>query len=147
MKQIEAIKHYTLLHWVVIKVLTKQGPYGEQIEFLKWDGLRPELIVKYNWYFNYRAALCQVKNPKCLVEQRRGFEPATPKRLSEVYKGKITAKKRVITETDNKIKKAEKMWTEIFPIEEHPLYAKAKGKLARLKYELAELEEELKKNC
>lgn len=129
------------LHWVVIKVKTKFGS-GELFEFLKWDGLRFELRMKYDWYFKYRAALCQVKYPKYDVELRWGNEPATPKRMNYVIKNKITAKKRVITEIENKLRKAESSWVEIFPIDEHPHYIKAKGKLARLKMELKAMEEE-----
>lgn len=135
----------TRLHWVVIKVKTRFGS-GDLVEFSKWDGLRFELRMKYDWYFKYRAALCQVKYPKYDIELSWGNEPASPKHMNDVIKGKITAKKRVVTETENKLRKAESSWTEIFPIDEHPLYSKAKGKLSRLKLELAVMEEEHKRN-
>lgn len=133
------------LHWVVIKVKTRFGNC-DLVELLKWDGLRFELRMKYDWYFKYRAALCQVKHPKFQVELSWGNEPASPKHMNDVIKGKITAKKRVVTETENKLRKAESSWTEMFPIDEHPLYSKAKGKLSRLKLELAVMEEEHKRN-
>ena len=134
------------LHWVVIKVKTRFGN-GDLVELLKWDGLRFELRMKYDWYFKYRAALCQVRHPKYEVELSWGNEPASPKHMNDVLKGKITAKKRVVTETGNKLRKAESSWTEMFPIVEHPHYIKAKWKLARLMMELAALEEELKNSA
>lgn len=130
------------LHWVVIKVKTRFGS-GDLVEFLKWDGLRFELRMKYDWYFKYRAALCQVKYPKYDIELSWGNEPASPKHMNDVIKGKITAKKRVITQIENSLKIAESTWIEMFPIDEHPLYMKSKGKLARLRLELASMEQEL----
>lgn len=135
---------YERLFWVVIKVKTKRGN-GDLVEYLKWGGLRFDLRNKYDWYFKYRAALLQVKYPKYYVEFIFGDDPPTPDHVKHTLANKIKAKKGKITEIDRKLELARANWQELFPITQHPIYAKAEEKVQRLKMELSELEAELKK--
>lgn len=135
---------YARNYWVVIKVRKKLG--GEQVEFLKWNDLRYELRLKYDWYFKYRAALLQVKYPKYHVELAFGDEPVTQKQFEDVLLGKIAARKRKIAQHQSSLFAARQNWNELFPIEQHPDYVKATEKLNRLIKELEDLEDELLKH-
>ncbi|HPV55484.1 MAG TPA: hypothetical protein PKW61_00030 [Tenuifilaceae bacterium] len=126
-------KEYFVLHYFTIKVLDKSR---NSVEFLKWANLRFELRVKYDWYFKYRAALLQIKYPKHTVQTHWGSEPALGKFLENLKRNKIIAKKRKITEFENKLKLAEKNWNSLFPIHEDIFYQKATAKIERLKKEL-----------
>ena len=79
-----------VVHYYTIKVLNEKH---EIIEHLKWDDLRWEVRIKYNWYFKYRAALLQVKYPKFKVEEYWGHELARGKSLQQINKNKLIAKK------------------------------------------------------
>lgn len=122
--------------YFIIKVYTKKGGTGELIEFLKWSNLRFELRNKYDWYFKYRAALLQVKYPCYVVECYWGNEPATGKTLDQIRKDRIRSKKAKITEFKNKLEKARKEWSSMFPIEDDEFYQKAVSKIKKLEYEL-----------
>jgi hypothetical protein len=122
-----------VVHWYNIKVMNNKR---EVVEFLFWSGLRWELRIKYNWYFQYRAALLQVKYPKFEINSYWGNEPAKGKTLEEIRENKIRAKKSKITEYKNKLKKAELNWSSLFPIEEDIDYKKAVEKIKRMEFEL-----------
>jgi hypothetical protein len=143
-----------VVHWFNIKVLDKKR---EKVEFLSWSGLKWELRLKYNWYFNYRAALLQVKYPKFQVQTTWGNEPATGKTLEEIRKSKISSKKATITKAKNNLsgylgefEHYKKSYIEIFPIEDQLKYqeflqniALLKDKVNRLEFELRTLENNL----
>jgi len=121
-----------VVHWFNIKVINKR----EIVEFQSWSGLKWKLRLKYDWYFKYRAALLQVKYPKFEVQTYWGNEPATGKTLEEIRNAKIRAKKSKITEYKNKLEKAKKTWSSLFPIEDDIDYQRAVEKINRLEFEL-----------
>ena len=125
----------------VIRVLNLKH---ERIYFKIWDNMPFEMVNKWNWYFNYRAALLQVQYPKFKVELTSGSAIAESKSIiAERYaKNQIRAKKAKITEMENKMKLARENWNDLFPIYDYPLYQKAVEKLNRLRFELIELENE-----
>lgn len=125
-------------YYFVIRVQTKMG--GELVEFLKWQDLRFELRMKYDWYFKYRAALLQVKYPKFEVNTLWGQENASERTSLQIMDARIRSKKSKICEYKNKLEKAKATWSYIFPIEEDTLFQKAVDKIARLEKELTELE-------
>ncbi len=129
----KTIESECLSHWVVIEVRDRHG--GDTLEFYKWDNLRFDLRLKYDWYFKYRAALAQVKNPKLYVEFRWGSEPAQGKTLEQLLQNKLRAKKGQVTKFQNILSKAVKEWNSLFPIEDDPIYQKCLQKLNRLKNE------------
>lgn len=100
-----------------------------------------EVICKWKWYFEYRAALYKVNNPKHVVELTTGSYDFVPtidqekKRLRD----KIAGKKATITKYENLLKKAIETWNQLFPIEEDPLYKKCVLKIEKLKCELKEI--------
>jgi hypothetical protein len=136
-----------VVHWYNIRVINAKR---EKVDFLSWSGLRWELRLKYDWYFQYRAALLQVKYPRYEVQTIWGKEPATGKTLEEIRKGKISSKKAQITKAKNNLsgylgefEHYKKSYIEIFPIEDQLKYQEflpniilLKDKVKRLEFEL-----------
>ena len=129
-------------HWVSIKAFTRFGN-GELLENLYWGNMRFEIRTKYNWYFQYRAALMQVKYPKGYIDFKWGYQEPTGKTLEQILRNRLIRKKGKITEFTNKLKRAEDKYNELFPIEQHPIYIKCLEKLNRLRVEKTILEKEL----
>ena len=130
------------------KIVVKDEKH-RQIKAIVWKDLPFHIRTKYNWYFEYRAALLKVQNPKYNISTSFGkYEPETASGIEKVLKKKtnlLTARKRKITQTRNKIAQAKENWNEIFEIESSPLYLKACNKLNRLVKERDELETEIQK--
>lgn len=82
-----------VVHYFIVRCDTKNGG-GENVFFIKWSGLRFELLIKYRWYFNYRAALLQIQYPKYIVETKWGYETAVGLTAKFLYKRKLTSKKQ-----------------------------------------------------
>lgn len=107
-------------------------------------GFKFENFMKWLWFFKYRAALYQVKNPKHWVEFRTGsYDYVMPldekiKKLKDAIQGK----KANITKIENRIKENTANWNELFPIEDDKFYKEAVEKVNRLKIELAILEDD-----
>lgn len=104
-----------------------------------------EVICKWKWYFEYRAALYKVKNPRHVVELTTGSYDFIPtidqekKRLRD----KIIGKKATITKYENLLQKAKDTWNLLFPIEDDLHYKKCVLKIDKLKCELTLLEKDL----
>lgn len=130
-------------YYVNIKVYDKDIPSGNIIEYYKWDNMKFNQRVKWNWYFKYRTALLQVKYPRKYIAFIHGKEIATKKTLENILKDKISGKKRSITKVKNIIKEIENNWMNLFPLEDQPEYKLIKCKLVRLEEELQELQNEI----
>lgn len=130
--------------WYTIELI-RENP-REIVKKMVWQGLRFELRLKYRWYFEYRAALLKVQNPRFTVQCTWGSESATGKTLHEMQKDRLRSKKAKVTEWTNKIRMAKESWNQLFPIEADEFYIKALAKLERLKHELSILETEIKAN-
>ena len=100
-----------------------------------------ELFMKWKWYFDYRAALYKVQHPKHHVDLMTGSYAYLPPAEEVVrnMKNKIIGKKRVISKYRNKIQMAKNEWSELFPIEDYPLYQKAIAKIERTQKEMDNL--------
>lgn len=133
---------YTNVYWYKITVKPKQSM--DPIEVLIWQDLPFDIRNKYTWYFNYRAALLQVKYPKYIVECNWGSEKANKKVLHQSLKNRIIKRKAQITELTNKLVKAKIHWNSLFAIEDDLLYKQAVAKINKLKFELQALEQEFK---
>jgi uncharacterized coiled-coil protein SlyX len=121
-----------------------------------WEGYTFDQIMKWKWYFKYRAALIQVQNPKADVNfiifdyQATGFD------LQKIIKNQIKAKKGNITKNQSKLNGVIAEFEDFkfnlqdfFP-EENPTYnqyqkaiSMQQMKVNRLIHELKELENEL----
>ncbi len=88
--------------------ITVKERYGrDPIETFEWLDMRAQIVIKWDWYFKYRAALLQVKYPRYLVQLVMwNTEPSefTKAQLEEqVRKRRITTCKRMITKISNGI--------------------------------------------
>lgn len=108
--------------------------------FKKWDGLTFELACKYRWYFEYRAALLKVSNPKEKVDYTWGPYQKEELLDSPPVKNLIIARKRKITEFENKIVAYKTDYNELFPIEETYIWKELHRRADKAKNELAELQ-------
>jgi len=124
---------------VYLRVQTRQGN-GENIAFHKWEGLTGDQLVRWSWYFKYRQALYRVKYPRSYSTiSEFKYVPSGPVLCKKLY-NQWLGKKRKVSEWKNKVKKAEEQYDQLFPIETHPVYAKALLKLERLKQEFEEID-------
>lgn len=126
---------HDLMHWFKIELYTP-FPVRTHIKTLRWAELTWELRLKYDWYFNYRAALLQVQYPKHVVHISWGNEPATGKTLQYIIDCKVRAKRGKLTEMKRKLSYMETNWNELFPINQYPAYLFFINKIEGLTEEL-----------
>ncbi len=128
-------------YWIAIGDSNAPGGYTNVIV---WRMLPGEVVTKWRWYFDYRAALYKVQNPRKYVEIRLGFEtleaidPIAHEKL--LLSRKITSCKAKITEWTRKLADAKVIMAKrspMFPIENEPGYINAVNKLEAKKSELA----------
>ena len=96
---------------------------------LIWKDLPWEVRIKWTWYYEYRAALLKVENPRSKVVENWGSYKKEGKSRIEFLKTKVSSAKGQVTKILNLLEKAESSWNELFPIYEDPIYQKALIKL------------------
>ena len=102
---------------------------GDGVIYAKrFSELRPELYMKYRWYFLYLAALAQVRSPKGHVEVREWRAPANGQTLVQLLKQREVSARRESTRCSNLLAKAIENWSCLFPIQQDELYQKAERK-------------------
>lgn len=130
--------------WVRVTVLDSARCRQES---LYWFDLPWAVRVKWNWYFEYRAALLKVKYPRFQVVHTWGNEaPATLTGKQVVIRSLNNlrlARVRKITELERKIQAVKDNWQEIFPFESHELYQKVVAKIERLKCDRNQYERDI----
>lgn len=120
--------------------ITLRDEKHQIVKTLVWSDFPNRVFQKWYWYFKYRAALLQVEYPKHRVDCNWGVQrEMSEKSETEILKNKIIAKKRKITEIDNKLNKAKSQYNEIFEFEEHPIVKRFLEKREKLTKELNEL--------
>lgn len=127
-----------------VKITAGTSPGGNpSIYYI--TGLRFETYVKWRWYFEYRAALYKVNNPRHWVDLQPHQYDYIPTEVEQAKKTRdaIVGKKAQITKWTNAINAAKENWNELFPIEEDPQFIKACGKLEKAKTELQLLNNQL----
>lgn len=111
-----------------------------------FEGLRFELMMKYQWYFRRIAALHQIEYPKQVIGfEISRYESAQAKKLydKKLLSNKIKAAKSKITQLNNELDSLRKGWMEIFAIEEHPKWAATSKKMIEKHTQLAMMERQL----
>lgn len=101
------------------------------------NDMKPQFFEKWKWYFEYRAALYKVQNPRLDVHYEYGaYEYTLPE---DDYRQKLKnlerKRKAQLTEFTCKLENIRKNWNELFPLEDHPQYKKIQEKLQRLERE------------
>lgn len=121
--------------------------WGDRQKHTMWSGFTFEQFMKWKWYFEYRSALYKVQNPHRHVVNNHGSvdyelpEQAYIKKL----RNRVKTARKMLTQFQNKINQAKKGWTEIFPIEEHPMYSKILDKLKSYQTDYDNYKNELSK--
>ncbi len=103
-----------------------------------------DFFMKWKWFFEYRAALLRVKEPRAYIEYSHGsYEYIIPKEIYRVkLENMIRAAKSQRTQVSRAIRDARNNWNEMFPIEEHPKWGKTLAKLQYYEKRLNDLLEE-----
>lgn len=129
-----------------IRVQTKFGN-GETVEFLLWEDLPVKVAIKWRWYFEYRAALLKVKYPKYHVEHRWGRMDPSEQQAERIHrnkhialKGKITKITNKIIQLDSDLEAMKQNWSQIFPVEDDPVFIGMIGKLNNYQIDLIEMQ-------
>lgn len=79
------------------------GNLGDKpTKVLIWDNMPFEMLTRWKWYFEYRAALLKVEYPRIRVEVTTGFSEKK-KDLATVYKKRIISGKGEVTKWKNKL--------------------------------------------
>jgi len=114
------------------------------VDLLQWSFFPNELSKRWKWYFRYRAALLQVKYPKYDVELKYSTSDMKSERQEiNLLERKITAKRRKVTEYFNKAEMIREKHSELFPLEDNPIYLRLKNIEIKKRQELESLEKEL----
>lgn len=117
----------------------------EPYESIEWLNMTNEFVIRWGWYFKYRAALMQVKYPKGYIDfQAWTSEPDTRslKRIeADRKKRRITTCKRMVTKLSNWINEyTEEEMQKLIPDFENENYLLVMKKLARYQEELKKLQ-------
>lgn len=129
--------------WIVEKTLS--GPVTAHCE---WTGLALPMLVKYKWYFKYRASLLQIAHPKkhFFFTINRTFETADQRKaLIQTITNKLRNAKSKLTQATTKLNLIKSGWNELFPVEQHPDYKKVEQELERREARIRELQSDLDK--
>ncbi|ODS87284.1 MAG: hypothetical protein ABS44_11755 [Chryseobacterium sp. SCN 40-13] len=139
--KLEYLKEY----WCSVIVYDHRGRAYGHIDQLHWNGMSLHHLTRWHWYFDYRAALLKVQNPKCDVILSKGQSEPTTKTLQQFYKDKMAGKKKMITKLSNALREYEDELTKtsLFGADEVDVrYTNTKEKLAKYQRELKDLEAE-----
>ena len=98
------------------------------------------------WYWRYREALLRVKFPRHYIQLDHGTYDYVPSSEEKIKKltNQVRAKKGKVTEYTTKLQLIKNSWNEIFPIEDDIRYKNTVAAIDKKKFELAEMEAELK---
>lgn len=110
------------LFWVSIKVTDFRQ--NKVVDFVLWDNLPFNIRTKYDWYFNYRSALLQIKYPKLQVVKHWGKTEIKKDLKRDAIVKSINAMKSKISKNKKLLATGIKNWSEIFPIEDDLIYKK-----------------------
>ena len=141
----------TTSFWVRISVRTDRLRHqGNLVEPLFYGNMTMQIRQKYQWYFEYRAALLKVKHPRHLVEMRWGTEESQGKTREHLLEKRISAKRGQLTKAHNAADKilsdyeANYFMSQAMTINEYlPSWPKFMAKIELKKHELEVLINEL----
>lgn len=126
-----------------VKIYFGQTTAHRQTVYFR-DELSFELFQKWKWYFEYRAALLRVQNPKCCIELHYGSYDYIPDAQARAKRTKdiLTARKAKYTKAHNQLCNIRNNHNSLFPIEDDKYYIEALKKVHQLKMEIRQLEQE-----
>lgn len=108
------------LHWVRI---TKNH---HDVVYLRID-LPSPVLIKWMWFFKYRAALIQVANPRADIKLEHGSSlvEIRQQEMIDHINSQIKRLNAKICKNKELIQRTIEEWDELLPIEESPAYEKA----------------------
>lgn len=128
-----------------ISILSKRGSGPVKVHH-EWHGLRLDQVTRFSWYFRYRAAAEQIQNAKIKVyfEINKTYTNIDHRTaLIKTITSKLRNAKAKLTQATTKLNQIKGNWTELFPVQEHPHYAKVEHEIERRKSRIQELQSEL----
>lgn len=119
------------------RITIKRGPEYDVVYYRR--DMPIPLLSKWRWYFEYRAALFKVVNPKLEVKLETGgyWVDMTKDDKLKRFKDKVAGKNRVISKIKNALKKAENEWNGLLPITEDGRYSNTVELLHQKEQELS----------
>lgn len=137
-----------LKRWTVKITLHKAKTYSTHREVIYYNtGLTFQILMKYDWYFRYLAAMQQVKTPKFFVQIEKieyiveNKEEVKLKHLKNNLKSAMGN----LTKNINAMERIKRNWSELFPYYEDIYYQKAVNKIEKYKSKVIEIENEINK--
>lgn len=112
----------TVLYYFKIEVF-KSGSI--QVEQLFWNDLPFYIRTKYDWYFEYRAALLRIKYPRYRHSITMGSYPKETKDIIKIMERRLKKAIARVSITERNLELYRLMYRELFPIEDDPDYQKA----------------------
>ena len=114
------------------------------------NDMLPDFFFRWQWFFDYRAALVKVKNPRKTVYCEKGtYQYVLPENdYREKLRSLEIKRKAQLTQFNNKLKALKANWKELFPLEDHPEYKRILEKQNKLQqdYDIIQLKKEELKN-
>jgi len=104
--------------------LNKNKSIVDKVLYFRND-MKMDFYVKWEWFFRYRAALCQVQTPKkCIIYEYGSYDYVLPEvEVYEKVKNHYFGAKRNLTKAKNKLEQIKKNYSKIFEVESMPFWA------------------------
>jgi hypothetical protein len=136
-----------MISYAVLITAKRRPSDSEEAEIarLSWKGMTFDQFTKWRWYFEYRACLLQVQNPRAHVRLTRRREAPDTRTALNIAQNRLTACRSTLTKHLNKVDKAREQWRISDPmgltsIEDIPNWPKVVAKTVRLKHEKLDAE-------
>lgn len=127
-------------------ILHRQQYYGSEGKLLHyWNDLSFKTFIKFQWYFQYRAAMVKVEHPRQFVELATFQYDYVPKadEIKKRLQDKLKSAKAKRTEWGNKVERYKAGWNSLFPIEEDPNYKNAMDRIKEKEQSIIDLETQI----
>lgn len=132
-----------------VRITVRENPRSPQVvEQFEWTNMTFEHLKKWNWYFEYRAALLKVKYPRFDVRKDHSQHEAEGVTEEVVKRRRIASGKAQVTKAKNRLEEWLKKQREADPMglfdpTSNTHYIKAVQKVQRKEMELKALEDSL----
>ncbi len=130
---------------VFIRLYGFSTPNGDFKIVRSWRCLPVDTYMRFRWYFDLRAAMIKIDNPKHAVEVRATMydlsegDPDYRWQKKNEIDARIRAARVQLTKWDNNLKKFREQWDSFLPVEDDPMYKKAVERVNARKFALQTL--------
>ena len=110
----------------------------------QWKDMPFTIYERWFWYFKYREALHQVENPREVILRDYGMQKEHSKFCELKFKqNRLTAAKRKLSETKNKLEKYKASYNLLFPIEESEFYIEGMRRISNIENRIINLKNQI----